>query len=67
MCGTKRGTPMPVVTSTVKRVADAHAIDAADARAGVGENLEFVAGLRAESFGHPRSHTTRAVAADFRD
>ena len=67
MWGTNLGTPMPVVTSTVNVSPVLHAVDAADARAGVGENFELIAGMRAESFRHPRGHAACAVAAEFGD
>ena len=50
-----------------ENAAGVNAVDAANARAGVGEDFEIVAGLGAERFRHPRGHATRAVAADFRN
>ncbi len=67
VCGVKLGTPMPVVTSTVNAPSRSHAVDAADAQAGIGRNFQLVARLRAERLGHPRGHAAGAVAADLGD
>ena len=42
-------------------------VDVADPQAGVGFDVQLVAGLCAEGCSHPRGHTACAVAADLSD